>query len=277
MVTLGNILGESADVAYDVYVSEGSVYVVGYSDYNDGTSGGIVIKMNENGVLDNNFGTNGVKVINDVDKQDVVDGCTAVYVEGSNVYALLGSGPYYYVKKLDAGNGNEIVSSQRLERTISLPDEIESSGDGNIILGTTGYNSNTAYIYITKLNKNSLGVLNEKRIMPSDFGNFGSYERLNYSDHYVSGGNVYVVGTLDNVNNLNGTDVAVIKLNSTDLSYDNNFGFGGKLLLDTMTSDTFEDNVIYSIFMYGASLYMTGYYLRSSGVSGLALRMDNLQ
>lgn len=332
MVTFQNIVGGNfgADSAEDVYVSGGSVYVVGYSAYDYTNTAGVVIKMDENnGTLDSNFGTNGVKLIDDVDGTEVDDMCRAVYVEGSNMYVAIdsgGYGGYLYVKKLDAGNGNEIGSSPKLDKIwpvggIGYKVEIEDSGDGNLIVGATGSPQNSVeYIYISKLNKNSLGVQNEKRIMPSDFSNFGSYDKLYLGDLHVSGGKVYVVGILKLISSE--YDIALMKLNISDLSYDSSFGVGGKLVFDNNSSNTGNSiwvdsqgriyvvesgskiyvlrldsngnidssfgvggklvldyigsssgDKIFSMFMYGGSLYMTGRY--DSG--GLALRMDNLQ
>jgi len=272
MVTFQNIVGGNygADSAEDVYVSGGSVYVVGYSAYDYTNTAGVVIKMDENsGTLDSNFGTNGVKVINDVDGQDVNDGCTAVYVEGNNLYVAIFSGPYLYVKKLDAGNGNEIGSSQRLERSSYPNCDIESSGDGNIIVGISGYNGSTDYIYITKLDGSSLVKLYEKRIMPSDFSNFGSYDYLYYRDHYVSGGNVYVVGTLE-LTNIREDDIALMKLNISDLSYDSSFGVGGKLVFDNIDTST-SSNTGNSIWVDSQGrIYVVG-----SGYKIYVLRLDS--
>lgn len=281
MVTFQNIVGGNygVDLAEDVYVSGGSVYVVGYSAYDYTNTAGVVIKMDENnGTLDSNFGTNGVKLIDDVDGTGADDMCRAVYVEGSNMYVAIDSGVYggyLYVKKLDAGNGNEIGSSQRLDKiwpvgAIGDKVEIEDSGDGNLIVGATGSPQNSVeYIYISKLNKNSLGVQNEKRIMSSDFSNFGSYDTLYLGDLHVSGGKVYVVGTLY-LTNIREYDIALMKLNISDLSYDSSFGVGGKLVFDNIDTST-SSNTGNSIWVDSQGrIYVVG-----SGYKIYVLRLDS--
>ena len=279
-VVVNNIAGGNGwDRGNSLYVDKnGKVYVTGYSKNTKGNFDMYVIRLRNDGIIDNTFGSPLGRDINEDGINDnaviisniaggngydygyslYVDSSGKVYVTGSsyNGNSYNGSSSDMYVIRLNSdgtldtsfGNSGKVVVNNIAGKNsydVGLSLCVDNSGKVYI----TGFSNNGSNdnMYVIRLNSNgsfdtSFG--NKGKIIINGIAGRNSWDRADYL--YVDkNGKVYVTGTSKNV--YRNSNMYVIKLNNNG-SLDKSFGNNGKVIVNKIASG--------NIFDYGKSLYV---------------------
>ena len=265
LVDIQNIikLGYGKYAADTIYVdNKGRVYVIGNFVNQNNVC---VIRLNEDGNLDNTFGDRGIILIDNIVSKMSVDSANSIYVDNEGKIYITGDSfnpdnwtTSVFVAKINedgsmdntfGNNGIVIIphitfSEDKISDSDKMINPIGRSiyVDSNDNIYVAGITNNEAYfdLFIVKLNKNGN--------LDNTFGNNGKviindikgkdWNKYPYSICVDNQGKVYITGTSmkGTLYSLKGpiTSFAfVIRLNS-DGKLDNTFGKNGKLLLNSV-------------------------------------------
>ena len=281
-VVLNNIAGGNGDdKVYSMYLdSNGKIYITGNS-FNGKNSDAYVLRLNNDGKIDNSFGTNlnrdingdGVTdsavVLDNIAGANGGDGGKSIYIDSnSNVYITgwsYSANEDMFVIKLNPdgslvktfGNKGKVVLNNI------------AGGNGNDT-GNSIYVDNQEKIYVTGSSWNGSNYdmyvikLNPDGSMDKTFGNQGKVVLDNIaggkgndfgkSIYLDSKGKIYVLGESYNGNNF---DIYVLRLNK-DGSLDRSFNNRGKIILDNIAGGNREDRANSIYVNSNGKIYIAG-------------------
>jgi len=260
------------DIANSMFMdSIGRIYITGET-WNGNYLSVYVMRLDNNGILDNSFGTNGKVIFNSIDGVYEVGGANSLYIDSNDkIYvtgeSYNGSNWDVYVIRLNgngsldntfSGDGKVLFDSIAFGNDDDFGKSLYVDNNGRIYVTGYSYNGTNLDMYVIRLSSNgsldntfdSDGKVFINNIAGSDSVDVGN------SIYVDSNGKVYVTGRSYNGSNY---DMYVIRLNS-DGSLDNSFGNNGKVIFNSIAGGDGDDlaNSIYvdssgKIFVTGES------------------------
>ncbi|MCS6954883.1 MAG: SBBP repeat-containing protein [Candidatus Calescibacterium sp.] len=270
-------------IGYSICMDKSNkIYVTGYTNSNDTTSDLIIIKINQNGIIDNSFGVNGYVTLNNIaggNSHDIgysinIDNHGKLYVTGiswngnnndlivirlnqnGTLDKSFGSKGYIVLNSIAGGNGHDFGQSIHIDKA------------GKIYV--TGYSDSKIHfkdLIVIKLNYDgtldrSFGS-NGKAVFHNIAG--GNLSDYGNSIHTDNTGNIYITGSSDSHGNAQ--DLIVIKLKPNG-TLDTSFNSKGYITFNNIAGNNTIDQGN-SIFVDNdGKIYVTGLSYRPGGKNG---------
>lgn len=221
-------IGAAKSFAMDVALQMDGKIILAARTWDDVTGDFAVVRLNDNGTLDTNFGTNGITIVNN--GSDVAE-TVAIQNDGKIILAGFSDDTYSAARfntdgTLDTSFGTNGWASTQFDTSLSFVRDIAIQDDGKILMG--GFN-------ITMANRFEMSAarFNEDGTLDTSFGtdgkvwfNIGAGNDFAESVAIQDDGKILIGGHKWISDLEQRHDLAVVRLNS-DGTFDNSYGSSG--------------------------------------------------
>ncbi len=223
-------VGPAKSYARNIAVQADGKILIGAYTYDDVAADFAIVRLNENGALDNSFGNNGITIV-DNGSHEIVDAMTIlndgkILLAGNNYNDFL-SARFNTDGSLDVSYGANGWIATGFDSSDSQVKDAALQADGKFLLGGYSYNNSTG------VNSMAVARYNEDGSMDTTFGtagkvniNSGNNEDYAAAIAIQSDGKILIGGYTYVGDNPLRYDLVAVRLN-TDGSLDANYGNNG--------------------------------------------------
>lgn len=268
-------VGSAKSYARNIMLQADSKILIGAYTYDDIAADFAIVRLNENGALDNSFGNNGITIA-DNGSHEIVDAMTLlndgkILLAGNNYSEFLAA-RFNTDGSLDTSFGTNGWIATEFDSSDSQVKDAVLQADGKFLLGGYSYNNSTG------INSMAVARYNEDGSIDTTFGTAGkvTINSGNNEDYAVAiaiqaDGKILIGGYTYVGNNPLRYDLVVARLN-TDGSFDNNYGNNGIAI-----SRVLENGQNYAeqmVLQPDEKIILTGYAAATDNYNMAMIRFD---